>query len=175
MRLARAFLPVLAALALTGCGGGPRPITSARTPSNLGTPTNLTCVPYVEAATGIVLLGNAWRWWGEAAGRYARAHRPEVGAVLVFRPTSAIPLGHVAVVTAVLSGREILVAHANWVPYRINHDQLVLDVSAANNWSRVRVWYPPIDALGSTSYPVYGFVLPAQAVPSASLRRQPTS
>lgn len=170
MRLVRTYLPVLAALALAGCGdGGPRPITST------GTPTNLTCVPYAEAATGIVLPGDAWSWWREAAGRYPRAHRPEVGAVLVFRSTSAMPLGHVAVVTAVLSPRQILVAHANWLPYRINRDQLVLDVSATNNWSRVRVWYPPINALGTTSYAVYGFVLPAQAGPLASRGSDPPS
>ena len=149
-------LVLLAALGLAGCGGdGSHRLTA------VGTPTGLTCVPYAQEVTGIGLTGDAYRWWGEAAGRYPRAHRPEVGAVLVLRPTTAMPLGHVAVVTAILSARQILVEHANWVPYRITRNQLVLDVSASNNWSSVRVWYPPIDALGRSVFPVYGFVLPA--------------
>ncbi len=151
----RAFTLALL-LALAGCGG------SGRIPySAIGSPTDLTCVPYVQEVTGIGLTGDAYRWWREAAGRYPRLHRPVVGAVLVFRPTDAMPLGHVSVVTAVLSPREILVEHANWVPWRITQDQPVVDVSADNDWSRVRVWYPPIAALGSSIFPVYGFVLPA--------------
>ncbi|HTU53426.1 MAG TPA: CHAP domain-containing protein [Acetobacteraceae bacterium] len=148
-------------LALASCGGASRYAA-------IGTPTSLTCVPYVEEVTGISLTGDAYSWWREAAGRYPRLHRPVVGAVLVFRPTDAMPLGHVSVVTAILSRREILVEHANWVPYRITEDQPVIDVSAANDWSRVRVWYPPIDALGTSVFPVYGFVLPQ---PRADLAR----
>jgi hypothetical protein len=165
MRCARASLPLLlAGLALGGCGGG-------RSYSAFGTATNLTCVPYAERITGIVLSGDPYRWWAEADGRYPRIHRPEVGALLVFRPTAAMPLGHVAVVTAVLSSRRILVEHANWLPYRITRDQPVIDVSADNNWSRVRVWYPPIDALGSSEYPVYGFIVPGGQGPLADLFR----
>lgn len=154
---------LLAGPALAGCGGsGERPFAA------VGTPTDLTCVPYAENVTGIVLPGDAYAWWREAAGRYFRAHRPEPGAVLVFRPTAAMPLGHVAVVTAVLSSREILVEHANWVPWRITRNQPVVDVSAGNDWSRVRVWYPPIGRFGTTAYPVYGFVLPAGRFASLS-------
>lgn len=151
---ARHAWALLLLLALASCGSGGGRYAA------IGTPTNLTCVPYVEQVTGIALAGNAYAWWREAAGRYPRLHRPVVGAILVFRPTDAMPLGHVSVVTAVLSRREILVEHANWVPYRITADQPVIDVSAANDWSRVRVWYPPIDALGTSVFPVYGFVLP---------------
>jgi CHAP domain len=160
----RSSLLLVAGIGLAGCGGGgSRPFPS------IGTPTSLTCVPYAQEVTRIGLTGDAFRWWAEAARRYQRTHRPEVGAVLVFRPTAAMPLGHVAVVTAILSARQILVEHANWVPHRITRDQLVVDVSAANNWSRVRVWYPPIDALGSSVFPVYGFVVPAEGGRIASL------
>ena len=165
MRRARTSLPLLlAGLALGGCGGG-------RSYSAFGTATNLTCVPYAERITGIVLSGDAYRWWAEAEGRYVRSHRPDIGALLVFRPTAAMPLGHVAVVTAVLSSRRILVEHANWLPHRITRDQPVVDVSADNDWSRVRVWYPPIDALGTSEYPVYGFIVPGRERQVAELVR----
>ncbi len=145
---------LLAGPALGGCGGGGRSFAT------IGTPTSLTCVPYAENVTGIVLPGDAYAWWREAAGRYMRVHYPAPGAVLVFRPTAAMPLGHVAVVTAVLTRREILVEHANWVPWRITWNQPVVDISPANDWSRVQVWYPPTGAFGTTAYPVYGFILP---------------
>ena len=46
---------------------------------------------------------------------------------------------------------------------------LVRDVSAANDWSQVRVWYPPVNDLGNRAYPVYGFILnePFQAARDA--------
>jgi hypothetical protein len=34
----------------------------------------------------------------------------------------------------------------------------VLDVSPANDWSEVRVWYEPIHNLGNTHWPVSGFI-----------------
>jgi len=156
-----AVILLLAGSTLAGCGGG-----GERAFTSVGTPTDLTCVPYAENVTGIVLPGDAYAWWREAAGRYMRARYPAPGAVLVFRPTAAMPLGHVAVVTAVLSQREILVEHANWVPYRVTWNQPVVDVSPANNWSRVRVWYPPIGAFGTSAYPVYGFILPEATLAS---------
>lgn len=158
MHAARAIVMlVLAGPMFAGCGGGGRRFSA------VGTPTRFTCVPYVENVTGIVLPGDAYAWWGEAAGRYVRTHQPRPGAVLVFQSTAAIPLGHVAVVTAVISPREILVDHANWVPYRITSNQPVADVSPGNDWSRVRVWYPPIGSFGTSTYPAYGFILPFPA------------
>jgi len=68
--------------------------------------------------------------------------------------------GHLAVVTALVDARQIDVTQSNWLPYRIEHDQPVIDVSAANDWSAVRVWYEPIEAIGHTVYPTYGFILP---------------
>lgn len=152
---------LLAAPVLAGCGGG-----GGRAYAGFGTPTDLTCVPYVENVTGIVLPGDAYAWWGEAAGHYVRTRQPDPGAVLVFRATRAMPLGHVAVVTAVLSGRQILVEHANWVPYRITRNQPVVDVSPANDWTRVRVWYPPIATFGTSVYRTFGFILPATRLAS---------
>ncbi|HQT63942.1 MAG: CHAP domain-containing protein [Acidocella sp. 20-57-95] len=137
--------------ALTACGG-PHP--------NVGTATNLTCVPYARQVSGIGLAGDAWQWWDEAAGLYPRAHAPQVGAVLVFAPYGSMTSGHLAVVTAVQDSRSIEVTQSNWVPYRIESNQPVIDVSAANDWSAVRVWYEPVNAMGATVYPTYGFILP---------------
>jgi hypothetical protein len=43
----------------------------------------------------------------------------------------------------------------------------VVDVSARNDWSSVRVWYPRIDALGGTVFPVRGFVHPERVTLAA--------
>jgi hypothetical protein len=51
-----------------------------------------------------------------------------------------MPLGHVAVVTWVVGPREIEVHHANWnLPGAVTRDVPVLDVSAYNDWTMVRV------------------------------------
>ncbi len=128
--------------------------------ADIGTPTPLTCVPYARAVSGIELSGNAYRWWVEAAGVYPRSHRPAQGAVLVFAPHGGMVDGHLAVVSAVRSPREILVTQANWLPHRIEHRQPVIDVSPGNNWTEVRVWYAPAHAMGLRIYPTYGFILP---------------
>jgi hypothetical protein len=39
----------------------------------------------------------------------------------------------------------------------------VLDVSPGNDWSAVRVWWPPSGGWGMTVYPTYGFILPQPA------------
>ncbi len=153
MRLGRAALLLLAGLA--GCAG-----QSGRNPANFGTPTQLTCVPYARAVSGIALQGDAWQWWGEAAGLYPRSQYPEQGAVLVFKRHGSMTDGHLAVVTALRGPREILVTQSNWLPYRIEHDQPVEDVSPDNDWSEVRVWYEPVHAMGARVYPTYGFILP---------------
>lgn len=117
----------------------------------------LQCVPYAREVSHIELEGDAFLWWAEAAGRYQRGHMPVVGSVLNFRSTSRMPLGHVAVVTAVLGAREILVTQANWVPGTVTNDVTVEDVSPDNNWSAVRVEYGNSSAMGSV-YPTYGFI-----------------
>jgi hypothetical protein len=87
--------------------------------------------------------------------------------VPLFRQTARLVDGHVAVVSRVMSAREIRVDHANWDSRRgggpISLDQPVLDVSAANDWTAVRVWYPAGGSLGITIFPTAGFVLPRPA------------
>ncbi|GAN81821.1 CHAP domain-containing protein [Acidocella aminolytica] len=147
---------LLLTLALGACAGGPR----LESPSHFGTPTRLSCVPYARDVSGIRLSGDAYEWWREADGIYPRTHRPRVGAVLVLKRHGDMVDGHVAVVTAVRSRREVLVTQANWLPGRIEHHLPVIDVSRNNNWSMVRVWYEPAHGLGITRYPAYGFILP---------------
>jgi hypothetical protein len=65
-----------------------------------------------------------------------------------------------AVVSSVISERTILVTQANWVAHRVTEDMPVMDVSPANDWSAVRVWWPPSGQMGSRHYPTWGFILP---------------
>ena len=117
--------------------------------------------------SGIPLNGDAWAWWDAAAGRYERGRAPRGGSVLVLMRTSRLPQGHVAVVSRAVSPREIRVDHANWASGaakgRAARDQPVMDVSPANDWSLVRVWYPRINDWGASSYPSYGFIHPVAA------------
>lgn len=116
-------------------------------------------MPYAREVSGIDIHGNANKWWGKAAGLYRRGRVPKVGAVLAFRSTNAMPLGHVAVVSKIIDNRHILLNHANWSgPGRIEHHALAVDVSTNGDWSEVRVWYAPIDALGARDNPTYGFI-----------------
>lgn len=117
----------------------------------------VSCVPYARQRSGIDLPGNAWQWWGNAAGRYARGQTPEPGAVLAFRAIRRMPLGHVAVVSRVINAREILVDQANWIPPGvIVRGTPVVDVSPENDWTEVRV------GIGGghfgSEYPTYGFI-----------------
>jgi surface antigen len=110
--------------------------------------------------SGIQLYGDAASWWESAAGRYERSSEPSAGAVLVFRRTGRLPSGHVSVVSRLRSAREIIVTQANWVHGRIARSEPVVDVSAGNDWTSVRVWWEPSRALGTTVYPTFGFIAP---------------
>jgi surface antigen len=121
------------------------------------------CVPFARAASGIQIYGDAWTWWDQAEGRYRRGYVPAEAAVIVFARSERLPLGHVAVVSRVVDNRVVMVTHANWS--RINgerghveQDVTLTDISPGNDWSEVRVWYRGMDGLGSTAYPVYGFI-----------------
>ena len=130
----------------------------------------LQCAPYARAESGIEIHGNAGTWWDQAAGHYRRGAAPQVGAVLAFQPTRAMPVGHVAVVAAVVDSRHILLNHANWSGHgRIEHGALAEDVSENGDWSRVRVWYAPQHSLGLRTNPTFGFIYadaPAERAPS---------
>jgi len=121
------------------------------------------CVPFARAASGIQIYGDAWTWWDQADGKYKRGSTPREGAVIVFAKTSRLPLGHVAVISRVVTSRVAMVTHANWS--RLNgerghaeQDVTLTDVSNDNDWSAVKVWYRDSDGLGTTVYPTYGFI-----------------
>jgi hypothetical protein len=135
----------------------------------------ISCVPYARQVSGIMVAGNAWQWWDNAEGLYARGDRPEAGSVLNFRSNGRMRLGHVAVVTRVVNEREVIVDQANWPNGGgggISHDVTVVDVSEANNWSAVRVELGRGGEFGSV-YPTYGFIYnrPDTGLVTASFNR----
>ncbi len=115
------------------------------------------CVPYAREVSHIDLSGNAFLWWAEASGRYARGNVPAEGAVLNFRAIGRMPLGHVAVVTSVIDSRTILVTQANWVRGTITNDVTMQDVSPNNDWTQVQVELGDSSTWGA-AYPTYGFI-----------------
>ena len=119
----------------------------------------LQCAPYARQISGIQLFGRAAGWWSQAEGVYDKGHEPKVGAVLAFSSSRAMPAGHVAMVSKIVSDREVLLTHANW-SYRggIERDVRAIDVSPNNDWTDVRVWYGPIGDLGLRSNAAYGFI-----------------
>ena len=126
------------------------------------------CAAFARQFSGIEIRGDAWTWWDKADGIYAKGYRPRVGAVMAFAPTGRTPLGHVATVTGVRDARTVTVTHANWSPIdgqrgQIERDVEVRDVSDAGDWSRVRVWFAPLGDLGTTAWPVRGFIYPGGA------------
>ena len=123
----------------------------------------LQCVPYARQVSGIQIYGDAWTWWGQAEGHYRRGSRPKVGAVMAFQPFGNMRLGHVAAVSRIIDSRTVLLRHSNWSPIngrrgQVEDDVRAVDVSDANDWSEVRVWYDPIQSLGGTAWPVTGFI-----------------
>lgn len=149
--------------------GANRTAAAPPRPRIVGTRSRLQCVAYARRQSGISIHGDAWTWWRQAMGKYDRSRRPTVGSVLVVGRTSRNSYGHLAVVTRIVSDREIIVNHANWLNKgQIHLDTPVRDVSPANDWSAVRFWYTPGHVLGRRVYPVSGFVQPSPAVASRS-------
>ena len=152
----------------------PAPRYLSGTPARIVTPRNrLQCVPYARQISKVSIRGDAWTWWPSAKGRYGRGNKPEVGSVLVLKRTRRLRYGHIAVVTGILSSREIIVNHANWLNRgRLHLGTPVRDVSANNDWSAVRVWYTPGKKYGARSYAAKGFIHPES--PTAAGSAQPT-
>ena len=134
-------------------------------PTGASADTYWQCVPFARLISGIQIFGDAWTWWQQAAGRYETGFTPKAGAVLCFKPTARMRLGHVAVVSQVVTERVVQITHANWSPIegsrgKVEKDVTVIDVSPAGDWSEVKVWYDPNRDLGGSTYAVHGFIYP---------------
>jgi surface antigen len=148
----------------------PMPISALPVSNSSSTIRHWECVPIARSLSGIQIRGDAHTWWGQADGRYRRGNEPKRGAVLAFKPYGNMALGHVAAVSKVIDDRTILVTHSNWsringVRGQIERDVQVIDVSDEGDWSRVRVWFAPIADLGTTEWPVHGFIYPDRKAP----------
>lgn len=157
----RFFLAVCLMLALAACSGGRfhSPNASGKFASEA-----IQCVPYAREVSGIQIYGDAHTWWDKASPNYARGESPRPGAVLVLARTRQMPSGHVAVVKRVISDREIDVTHSNWGgdrrSRRMIYDSMrAEDVSAKNDWSKVRFWYYDTQKFGAP-YKARGFIYP---------------
>ena len=119
----------------------------------------LFCVEYARLRSGLAVFGDAKHWWERARTLYARASHPVEEAVMVFSGSKRLKRGHVAVVTEIVSDREIIVDHANWQNKReVDLATPVLDVSPNNDWSMVRVWDIPSGQFGARTYAISGFI-----------------
>lgn len=123
------------------------------------------CVPFARLVSGIQIFGDAYTWWRQAIGKYETGFQPKAGAVLCFKPTARMKLGHVAVVSQVLTDRIVQITHANWSPIegsrgKVEKDVTLVDVSPQGDWSQVKVWYDPNRDLGGSTYSTEGFIYP---------------
>lgn len=117
------------------------------------------CVEYARLRSGLAVFGDAKHWWSRARDLYARAAHPVEEAVMVFSGSKRLKRGHVAVVTKVVSAREVIVDQANWMNKgEIDIATPVLDVSKNNDWSKVRVWDIPSGQFGTRVYAISGFI-----------------
>ena len=121
--------------------------------------------PFARLVSGIQIFGDARTWWRQAIGKYETGFQPKTGAVLCFKPTARLKLGHVAVVSQVLTDRIVQITHANWSPIegsrgKVEKDVTLVDVSPAGDWSQVKVWYDPNRDLGGSTYSTEGFIYP---------------
>jgi surface antigen len=121
----------------------------------------LQCVPFARRLAGISIHGDAWTWWRQAAGRFPRGYQPIAGAIAVFDGYAGPHRAHLAVVRAIISSRVIRIDHANWLDHgNIFLNDPVMDVSAENDWSEVRVYNLATHAWGGHVYHVRGFIGP---------------
>jgi len=156
----------LMALALSGCASSvmeysqmPRKNGSSVVQAENRKPVQ--CAPYAREHSRIKIFGDAYTWWDKAAGHYPRGQAPQAGAIMVLHDYAGPTNGHVAVVRNLVSAREIRVDHANWLnDGSIYVNDPVMDVSADNDWSAVRVYNLKTGGWGSKVYPVQGFIEP---------------
>ncbi|MES1198763.1 MAG: CHAP domain-containing protein [Pseudomonadota bacterium] len=121
---------------------------------------NLQCVPFARREAGIQIYGDANTWWAQAQDRYQRITHPQERAVMVLYGYAGADRGHVAVIRQIVSGRLIIVDHANWLNHgEITRDVPVRDVSPDGDWSQVQVWNVAQHHWGSRTYSVQGFIL----------------
>lgn len=117
------------------------------------------CAPYAREHSKVKIFGDAYTWWDQASGKYARGSAPEKGSILVLYNYAGSERGHLAVVRNLVSPREIRVDHANWLnDGSIYVNNPVMDVSSANDWTAVRVFNLQTGNWGSRIYPVRGFI-----------------
>lgn len=153
------------AIGLSACVTGPLPpevvAYSADRPIFVRADAPKFCAPYARERSGIEIYGDAYTWWDQAEGRYPRERRPMHGAVLMLHGYAGPKRAHLAVVTRVVSDREIRVDHANWLADgNIYLNSPVIDVSPDNDWSEVRVWNNRDGHMGVNNYEVKGFIAP---------------
>lgn len=154
----------LMALALAGCASdvmqySEMPHKSGKSVVQAENQKPLQCAPYAREHSKIKIFGDAYTWWDKAAGRYPRGQAPQAGSVMVLHDYAGPTNGHVAVVRNLISAREIRVDHANWLDDgSIYVNDPVMDVSADNDWSAVRVYNLKTGGWGSRVYPVQGFI-----------------
>ena len=166
---------LLLVLGLSGCAGSsydadyshPAPVIANALPATPGTARvenvagqkPLQCVPYAREHSPVKIFGDAWTWWDQASGKYERGASPANGTVMVLHNYAGPDHGHVAVVRRIVSAREIRIDHANWLnDGSIYVNNPVVDVSATNDWSAVKVFNIQTGAWGGKTYPVKGFI-----------------
>jgi hypothetical protein len=156
----------LLAVALAGCASGVMDYSQTPMPREPGRATvdndrnpPEQCAPYARDHSTVKIHGDAYTWWGQAAGKYPRGNRPVPGAVMVLDNYAGPARGHLAVVRTLIGPREIRVDHANWLDDgSIYINDPVEDVSSENDWSLVRVFNLKTGAWGGKVYPVQGFI-----------------
>lgn len=124
----------------------------------------LQCVPYARVHTGITIYGDAYTWWDKSRGLYAHNQSPRLRSVMMLTGYAGPNRAHLAVVSSLVSSREIRIDHANWFnDGAVYLDDPVMDVSAENDWSQVRIWNIRSQSWGTRTYLVRGFIGPARA------------
>lgn len=138
--------------------------TAATAPATIDDGPRLQCVPYAREHSGVNIHGDAYTWWDKAAGVYYRGTEPLLNSVMVMVGYAGRNRAHVAVVTRMVSPREIRINHANWLnDGKIYVNNPVVDVSDANDWSQVKVWNIRTGSWGTKIYTIKGFIGPGLA------------